>query len=60
MPTFDVDFYIRHYNGTISIDAPTAREAQLIVERLGTDKLEKFTSSVEVFVEDVTQPGLGQ
>jgi hypothetical protein len=53
MPKFDVEFYIRHYNGSITIDAPTEREAQLIVERLDANKLEKHTSSFEVFVEDV-------
>lgn len=52
MPKFDVDFYIRHYNGSITIEAETEHDARLIVENLGVDKLEKHTSSVEVFVED--------
>lgn len=60
MPKFDVDFYIRHYNGTITIDAPTAREAQLIVENLNADKLEKHTSAIEVRVEEVHPLGSNQ
>ncbi len=53
MPKFDVDFYIRHYNGSITVDAPNEREARIIVENLDATKLEKHTSSLEVFVEDV-------
>jgi hypothetical protein len=53
MPKFDVEFYIRHYNGSITIDAPTERDARLIVENLNADRLEKHTSSIEVYVEDV-------
>lgn len=63
MPKFDVDFYIRHYNGSITVDAPTKREAQLIIENLDASKLEKHTSSVEVYVEEVrslTQPASEQ
>jgi len=53
VPKFDVDFYIRHYNGSITIDAPSAREAKIIAENLDISKLEGHTSSVEVYVEQV-------
>ena len=53
MPKFDVDFYIRHYNGSITVDAPNERDARLIVENFDASKLEKHTSSIEVYVEEV-------
>jgi hypothetical protein len=53
MPKYSVDFYIRHYNGSIEVDADNPREAQLIIENARLDRLEQLTSSVEVYVEEV-------
>jgi len=53
MPKFSVDFYIRHYNGSIEVEADNSRDARLIVENSRLDMLEKHTSSVEVYVEEV-------
>jgi len=56
MPEFEVDFYVRYYNGSVTIKAETKRDAELIVENMKLDKLEKLTSSVEVYVEEVHAP----
>ena len=53
MPKYSVDFYIRHYNGSIDVEADNPRDARLIVESARIDMLEKHTSTIEVYVEEV-------
>lgn len=53
MPKFDVNYDIRHYNGTISVEAEDEDAAQYLVENMPIDKLVEHTCDVAVDVESV-------
>ena len=53
MPRFNVLYDVRHYNGTIEVEAENEDDAQEKVMNMSISKLLTHTADVAVDVEDV-------